>query len=126
MVSRVLSDTGRKSLIYRRRKEALKAEEEALHMSMHPDMRQVMGTKKLLLFREMLADAGVQDSHLFEDMAHGFRITGELQPSGQFPAKCKVAALSVADLRKTASWAKHLVETTCRKASKDPKVAKAV
>ena len=66
------------------------------------------------------------DENLFHDLTSGFRITGELVPSGQFPPKCKVAALSVDDLRKTAKWAKHLVGASCRKAAKDKAVARAV
>ena len=46
-----------------------------------------MQSKKLLLFKEMLSDANVQDAYLFDDMV---RLTEDLKPSGQFPPKCKV------------------------------------
>ena len=111
---------------YCARKVALQKDELALKAKMHPDVRGVMQPKNLLLFKEMLRDACVGDDHLFHDLTSGFRITGELEPSGQFPPKCKVAALSVADLRKTAKWAKHLVASSCCRAAKDKAVAKAV
>ena len=93
---------------------------------MHPDVRGVMQPKNLLLFKEMQRDACVGDENLFHDLTSGFRITGELEPSGQFPPKCKAAALSVDDLRKTAKGAKHLFASSCRKAAKDKAVARAV
>ncbi|CAE7500492.1 unnamed protein product, partial [Symbiodinium pilosum] len=111
---------------YCARKVALQKDELALKAKMHPDVRGVMQPKNLLLFKEMLRDACVGDDNLFHDFTSGFRITGELEPSGKFPPKCKVAALSVADLRKTAKWAKHLVASSCRRAAKDKAVAKAV
>ena len=111
---------------YRARKVALQKDELALKAKMHPDVRGVMQPKNLLLFKEMLRDACVSDENLFHDLTSGFRITGELEPSGQFPPKRQAAALSVDDLRKTAKWAKHLVESSCRKASKDKAAAKAV
>ena len=57
-----------------------------------------MGGKNLLLFQEMLKDAKVDDRYLFHDLVNGFRLTGELKPSGQFPPKFKVAAVSVEEL----------------------------
>ena len=111
---------------YSKRKLELAEEEKKLKDSMHPDVRSVMESKNLLLFKEMLKDAEVHDEFLFDDMVSGFRVTGELRPSGQFPSKCKVAAITVDDLRATAKWAKHLVEASCRRAAKDKSVAKEV
>ena len=83
---------------YAKRWDELASQEEALKASMHPDVRSVMQGKNLLLFKEMLRDAKVDDKFLFHDLVNGFRLTGELKPSGQFPPKFKVAALSVDEL----------------------------
>ncbi|CAE7558779.1 unnamed protein product, partial [Symbiodinium sp. CCMP2456] len=76
--------------------------------------------------QQMLIDAGVPDENLFNDMVNGFRLTGTLEPSGLFPPKFKPAVISVAELKRSAAWSKHLIEGACRKASRDPDVARAV
>ena len=111
---------------YRALAKSLEPAERKLKASMDPQVRKVMGTKRLLLFRQMMQDAGVQDEHLFEDMVNGFRLTGTLPPSGLFPPKYKPATVSVDELRRTSEWTKHLIEGACRKASQDPEVARAV
>ncbi|CAE7519874.1 unnamed protein product [Symbiodinium sp. CCMP2592] len=111
---------------YRALEKSLREDERELKQSMDPAVREVMGSKNLLLFKQMLLDAGVPDEHLFEDMVRGFRLTGPLEPSGLFPPKYKPASISVDELRRTASWSKHLIEAACRKASKDPDVARSV
>ena len=56
-------------------------------------------------------------------MLHGFRLTGELQASGQFPAALKPAAIDLDHLKKTSRWAKFLIESSCKKAPSDMEVA---
>ena len=70
---------------YRAIERSLRDQEFALKESMDPAVRRVMGSKKLLLFKQMLTDAGVPDENLFNDMVNGFRLTGPLEPSGLFP-----------------------------------------
>ena len=55
----------------------LEPKERLLKESMHPDVRQVMQSKRLLLFGKMLKDAGVQDERLLQDMVDGFRLVGQ-------------------------------------------------
>ena len=69
---------------YRALAKALEPAERKLKASMDPQIKRVMGTKQLLLFRQMMQDAGVQDENLFEDMVNGFRLTGTLPPSACF------------------------------------------
>ena len=111
---------------YRALERALRDKEAVLKEGMDPAVRQVMGSKNLLLFKQMLSDAGVPDDRLFEDLVNGFRLTGNLEPSGLFPPKYKPAVVSVEELRRSSQWAKHLIEGACRKASRDPAVAEAV
>ena len=108
---------------YRRRMNELAGEEAVLKASMDPDVRRVMEGKNLLLFKEVMADAGVMDPNLFSDMLHGLRLTGELKASGQFPAALKPATIDLDHLKKTSRWAKFLIESSCKKASSDMEVA---
>ena len=72
---------------YRALEKSLRSDEQALKQGMDPPVRKVMGSKNLLLFKQMLKDAGVPDEQLFGDMVQGFRLTGPLEPSGLFPHK---------------------------------------
>ncbi|CAE7388906.1 unnamed protein product, partial [Symbiodinium sp. CCMP2456] len=111
---------------YERRALELEEAEKKLKASMAPEVRRVMENKRILLFKEVLQDAGIKDENLVNDLVGGFRITGELQPSGLFQRRLKPAALSHDDLKTTAKWAKHTVASSCRAAAKDPEVATAV
>ena len=111
---------------YRRRELELRSDEEALKATMDPQVREVMTAKNLLLFQEMARDAGVEDPYLFEDLTRGFRLIGSLPPSGQFPKKLKPAVLDESQLKATARWSRRLVEASCKKASPDLDVARAV
>ena len=86
------------------RAKALDLDEKKVHSSMHPDLRPVMKSKRLLLFKEMLSDAGVCDEELCKDMTEGFKLVGDLNPSGQFHSQWKPAMLSSDQLAQTAKW----------------------
>ncbi|CAE7514707.1 unnamed protein product, partial [Symbiodinium sp. CCMP2456] len=111
---------------YERRAMELEEAEKKLKADMAPEVHRVMENKRILLFKEVLQDAGIKDENLVNDLVGGFRITGELQPSGLFQRRLKPAALSHDDLKTTAKWAKHTVASSCRAAAKDPEVATAV
>ena len=53
---------------YRMRKDELALEEARLKESMDPAVRKVVEEKNLLLFREVMSDAGVVDQELFSYM----------------------------------------------------------
>jgi hypothetical protein len=91
---------------------------------MDESIRPVMKSKRLLLFKEMLQDAGVKDEGLFGELCTGFRV-GDLAPSGQFQQQFK-PALGVEQLRQTASWAQKAVVASCRKVLQDREIAEAV
>ena len=59
-------------------------------------------------------------------MCNGFRLVGDLDPSGQFPSQFKPAALDVEQLKQTAKWAQKAVVSSCRKVAEDPEIAAAV
>ena len=68
---------------YRALASSLDADEKRLHESMPDDLKSVMGSKRLLLFKQMMEDAGIVDEQLFNEMKGGFRLTGQLEASGQ-------------------------------------------
>ena len=111
---------------YLSRAKALHADEMALHDNMPEEIKPVMESKRLLLFREMLRDAGVLDECLLQDMCNGFKLVGELDPSGQFPSQFKPAALDAEQLKQTACWAQKAVLASCKKVAEDPEIAAAV
>eukprot|EP00435_Cladocopium_sp_Y103_P008138 s3431_g2.t1 len=111
---------------YVARARALQPEEDKLHASLDADVRHVMSSKRLLLFREMMRDAGVQDTALFDEMCNGFKLVGDLQPSGQFGPQWRPAALGVEQLKQTAMWAQKAVVASCGKHAEDPEVAASV
>eukprot|EP00435_Cladocopium_sp_Y103_P062973 s66_g24.t1 len=111
---------------YLERAQALQSAEVELHASLEKDLRPVLASKRLLLFKEMLKDAGVQDDALLDEMCNGFRLVGDLQASGQFEQEWKPAALGVEELRQTAVWAQKAVVSACSKHAEDLEVAQAV
>ena len=52
---------------------------------MNPEVRRVMESKRILLFKEMLGEINWPDSSLSHRMATGFRLTGQLDQTGAFP-----------------------------------------
>lgn len=108
------------------RARELSDDERTLRESLDPSAQPVLAPKRLLLFKEMLCDAGADDALLFDDICNGFRLVGDLQPSGQFSQQWKPAALSVEQLRQTSVWAQHAVIGECMKIGADEELARAV
>ena len=104
----------------------LEKEEAELHQRMQPDIGAVMASKRLLLFRKMMEDAGIVDDKLFEEMRDGFRLTGQLEASGQFKPRFKPAELSIDELRRSSKWAKHAIIGSCKRVGENEDVARAV
>ena len=111
---------------YVRRAKELQKEEAALHARLDKMLQPVLQSKRLLLFKEMLKDAGVVDATLMDEMCDGFRLIGDLSPSGQFQPQLKPAVLSIEQLKQTAVWAQKAVVSSCKKVLEDPEIALAV
>ena len=111
---------------YTQRAEQLASEENLLKQSLDEDVGRVLEGKRLLLLKEMAADTNVGDETLFQELVEGFRLTGEMPESKQFPARLKPAMISVQQLRDSAVWAKKMIHASCRRVGADPEVAKAV
>ena len=111
---------------YIARAKELQPQENELHESLDEQLKPVLKSKRLLLFKEMMVDAGVQEHALFADMCNGFRLVGDLQPFGQFMQQLKPALLGVEQLRQTAIWAQKAVISSCKRRSDDMDMAQSV
>ena len=97
-----------------------------MHENLDELAKPVLRSKRLLLFKEMLNDAGVTDATLVDEMCDGFRLVGDLAPSGQFQPQFKPAALSTDQLKQTAVWAQKAVVSSCKRILEDKEMAVAV
>ena len=104
----------------------LMVEEKSLRQSMDPQVNEVLAGKRLCLFKQMCNDAGVGDQTLFKELTEGFRLTGRMCESGQFPRKLRPAAITVKQLRDSAVWAKRMIYASCKPLASDPEIAEAV
>ena len=111
---------------YRDLAASLESEERCLQDSLNPDVGRIMASKRLLLFKSMRADAGIEDDHLFSELCHGFRLTGQLAASRLFKPRLRPAEMSVDELRKTSKWAKHAIVSSCQRVAETHEVAEAV
>eukprot|EP00435_Cladocopium_sp_Y103_P025006 s735_g6.t1 len=111
---------------YINRAKALHSDELALHRKLNKDIQPVMKSKRILLFQEMLSDAGITDATLVDEMCDGFRLVGDLHPSGQLQPQLKPALLSVEQLPQTAIWSQKAVVSSCKKVLEDKEIATAV
>ena len=101
------------------RANELVAEEERLKSEMSANRRGILGSKRLLLFKSLLEDAGHEDNELYEDLAKGFDLVGRLPESGVFKKKFRPATLLEDDLREGAARARAATLATVEE-SDDP------
>ena len=75
----------------------------------------------------MCSDAGVGDQNLVSrELTEGFKLTGRMCESGQFPKKLRPAAITVKQLKESAVWAKRMIYASCKRVASDPEIAEAV
>ena len=75
------------------RAKDLKLEEEKFRERM-PGVRNVLGDKRWVLFKEILDDLNYPDSQLIDDIAGGFKLSGCITKSTFFHARSKKPAFS--------------------------------
>ena len=80
----------------------LEKDEENLKKGLHRETAETLRSKRLLLWKHMLQTSGCSDVNLPEDVAKGFFITGEVEPSGVFPRSLVPAISTVEELRELA------------------------
>ena len=64
--------------------------------------RTILKDKKLILFQNLLAEAGHEDVDLVTQLARGFDLTGMLPESNVFNRKVRPAVISCGELRRAA------------------------
>ena len=82
------------------RAKDLKLEEENFRKRMPEHVRNVLGDKRLVLFKEILDDLNYPDTKLTDDIACGFKLSGYMTKSNVFRARSKRPAFSLETLRK--------------------------
>lgn len=77
-----------------KRANELRAPESNLHMTIDDDGAKVVVNKRILLFKEMLADAGYYDPGIADILKDGVPIVGPVEESGHFSKTFKPALIS--------------------------------
>ena len=85
------------------RAEQLKQQELEFKQSLPKHMQPLMRRKRLLLLKEMLEAVDYPDKKLFDDIAHGFCITGWQSKTGIFPQCVKRPQFSLSTLKQMAN-----------------------
>eukprot|EP00971_Amphidinium_carterae_P336698 6473200-Amphidinium_carterae.2 len=87
----------------------LELDEKLLHQGMAPSVSRVLNGKRILLFRELLKEAGHPDLGVAQELEFGFQMVGNLGASPVFQSELKPAALSIDDLKRASSWVNPMV-----------------
>ena len=77
-------------------------QEENLKSSLDDHCRQVLSSKKIVLFREMLKGCGHADESIASDISRGFSLMGDLPRSGVFTDRASFATLTKDQVKSTA------------------------
>ena len=77
-------------------------EEKAYKDGMSPHRAKVLSTKRLVLFRRMLVEAGHEDDGLVENIRNGFDLVGDIPKSGIYKKRVKPAAITTDELHSSA------------------------
>lgn len=86
----------------RTRVQQLARAEAALHAQANPEVEAVVRSKRILLFKELLKQAGSKDTRLASELLAGFPLVGRLPESGVWPHIEAGPGLELADLLKSA------------------------
>ena len=94
------------------RANALVPQEELLKKDMSTNRQSILASKRLLLFKSLLEEAGHADNELCDDLAKGFDLVGRLPESRVFKKKFRPATMLEDDLREGASRAREATLAT--------------
>ena len=87
----------------------LSNKERDLKSSMSPRIAEALKDKKLCLLKQLLEEAGHEDTGLVEDIKRGFDLTGALPRSGVFNQKFRPASMTCEDLRKVSNLSRGVL-----------------
>ena len=91
------------------RMDDLKDQEKNLKDGMSTELRCVVSSKKILLFKEMLEEVDYEDSEVWKLLSEGVPLEGDIEKPGVFPERFRPATLSPEGLRKWAPTVNHVV-----------------
>ena len=77
-------------------------EEKSNKEGMSPHRAKVLSTKRLVLFRRMLVEAGHEDDGLVENIRNGFDLVGDVPKSGLSEKRVKLATITPDELHSSA------------------------
>ena len=92
----------------------LETEERVLHESLHPQVRSVLQGKRLLIWRELMVEAGYPDLEIFDEVTEGIKLVGPAHEPQAFLAGMTPAQPSVSQLRSQAIWRRKTSIGKCR------------
>ena len=94
------------------RANALVPQEELLKKDMSANRQSILASKRLLLFKYLVEEAGHADNELCDDLVKGFDLVGRLPESRVFKKKFRPATMLENDLREGASRARQATLAT--------------
>ena len=83
--------------------------ERDLKSSIRPRLAEALKDKKLCLLKQLLEEAGHEDTGLVEDIKRGFDLTGALPRSGVFNQKFRPASMTCEDLTKVSNLSREVL-----------------
>lgn len=94
-----------------KRLKDLRADEQQLKESLEPDVAKVLKGKNLLVWKEMLQATGYHDPSVFDEMALGTDLVGDVAPTGLWPKKFQPASITVSELEDVAVRERQSIES---------------
>ena len=89
------------------RARALQEDEADMKSKMDPEIKRVVETKRILLFKEILHDLDYPDRDVWKLLRDGVKLHGDIEKSNVFPQKLRPATLTPEALRKIAPAVNH-------------------
>ena len=102
----------------------LRDDESEMKLDMPQHRASVLGSKRILLFKEMLLHIGYGDSAIADCMKEGFDLMGPIPPSGVFQTKATFASLHEDHVRATAAQTRTGIIHSARRESDDTVIGK--
>lgn len=104
-----------------KRAKELAAEEETLKSQLPDHVQTILRPKRLLLWKEILAELDYPDMSVFEELLNGTKLVGEVPACGVFEKKFKSADITVDQLASTSMADRRKNFHSCR-SSRDNEV----
>ena len=96
-------------------------EEKSFKEDMSPHRSRILSSKRLILFKRMLCQAGHDDVGLVDDIKNGFDLVGDIPKSGVYKKRVRPSSITVNELRRAAKRTRQAIIQSTR-GSDDPAV----